>query len=107
LETSAHPFIQIPKGFISEYRQRQQLNCGWMNIECPDCGALHWIIERISTSPKSSPWFSSSPRYCSPTEGCWQIFEYRTHEEWPPIIKLAVHLPDQYTYIFKKHDIPE
>jgi ribosomal protein S27AE len=28
LETSAHPFIQIPKGFISEYRQRQQLNCG-------------------------------------------------------------------------------
>jgi hypothetical protein len=32
--------------------------------------------------------------YYSPTEGCWQIFEYCTYEEWPPIIKLIVHLPD-------------
>jgi hypothetical protein len=29
-----------------------------MNIECPDCSALHWIAERISTSSKSSPQFS-------------------------------------------------
>jgi hypothetical protein len=58
LEPSAHPFIRIPKGFISEYRQCQQLNCGQMNIECPDCGALHWIAERISNSSKSSPQFS-------------------------------------------------
>jgi hypothetical protein len=45
--------------------------------------------------------------YYSPTEGYWQIFEYYTHEEWPPIIKFTVHLPDQHTYTFKKHDTPE
>jgi hypothetical protein len=46
-------------------------------------------------------------RYCGPTEGCWRIFEYRTHEESPNVVKLPVHLPDQQVYTFKKDDTTE
>ena len=30
----------------------------WMNIECPSCGSLHWMVEKKSSSSKSSPRFS-------------------------------------------------
>ena len=29
-----------------------------MDIECPDCGALHWMAEKTYKSPKSAPRFS-------------------------------------------------
>ena len=48
----------IPRGFISQYRHRKPLKLGRMDIECPDCGALHWMAEKTYKSPKSAPRFS-------------------------------------------------
>jgi hypothetical protein len=45
--------------------------------------------------------------YIGLTEGCWWIFEYCTHEEFPNVVKLAVYLLDQHAYTFNKDDLPE
>jgi len=39
-------------------------------------------------------------RYIGPTEACWRIFEFATHQEWPPVQQLPVHLKDQHTVYF-------
>src|SRR5271170_804225 len=49
---------RIPRGFISEYKRCKPLECGRMDIECPDCGALHWMAEKTAASTKSAPRFS-------------------------------------------------
>ena len=32
----------------------EQHDLGWMNISCPDCGTLHWLVEKLSNSLKHS-----------------------------------------------------
>ena len=39
-------------------------------------------------------------RYIGPTEGFWRLFEFPTHQEYPPIQQLAVHLPGQHVVYF-------
>jgi hypothetical protein len=39
-------------------------------------------------------------RYIGPTEAAWQIYKFRQHEEFPPVVLLAVHLPDQQPVYF-------
>ena len=31
----------------------------------------------------------------------WRLFEFRTHEEWPPVIHLALHLPGEQPVYFE------
>ena len=39
-------------------------------------------------------------RYIGPTEAVWRLFEFAVHEEFPPVIHLAIHLPDQQPVYF-------
>ena len=39
-------------------------------------------------------------RYIGPTEAIWRLFEFPTHQEWPPVEHLPVHLPGQHTIYF-------
>ena len=39
-------------------------------------------------------------RYVGPTEAFWRLFEYHTHQEFPPVQHLAIHLPGQHTVCF-------
>jgi PIF1-like helicase/Helitron helicase-like domain at N-terminus len=39
-------------------------------------------------------------RYIGPTEAIWRLFEFSTHQEWPPVYHLAVHLEGQHTVYF-------
>jgi hypothetical protein len=39
-------------------------------------------------------------RYVGPTEACWRIFEYRTHQEYPSVERLAVHLEGDHVVYF-------
>lgn len=39
-------------------------------------------------------------RYIGPTEAFWRLFEYPSHQEWPPVQHLAVHLEGQQTVYF-------
>jgi len=39
-------------------------------------------------------------RYIGPTEGFWRLFEYPTHQEFPPVQQLAIHLENQHTVYF-------
>jgi len=41
-----------------------------------------------------------SGRYIGPTEAYWRIFEFPTHQEWPPVHQLPVHLKCQHTIYF-------
>lgn len=41
-----------------------------------------------------------SGRYIGPTEAVWRIFEFATHQEWPPVEHLPVHLEGQHTVYF-------
>ena len=34
-------------------------------------------------------------RYIGPTEAAWRLFEFSIHEEKPPVIHLAIHLPGE------------
>ena len=34
-------------------------NLGGMNVHCPDCGALHWLREKLSKSSNHNPCFGS------------------------------------------------
>jgi hypothetical protein len=45
-------------------------------------------------------------RYIGPTEGCWRLFKFHVHEEWPPVYHLSVHEPDRHPFAFSKTDTP-
>lgn len=35
------------------------LYLGWMNVECPNCHALHWMCEKLSKSSEANPKFGT------------------------------------------------
>ena len=39
-------------------------------------------------------------RYISPCEAIWRLFEFPTHQEWPPVQHLAVHLEGEQAVYF-------
>jgi hypothetical protein len=39
-------------------------------------------------------------RYLSPPEAAWHIYQFRSHEEFPPVTRLALHLPDEQPVYF-------
>ena len=39
-------------------------------------------------------------RYIGPTKVMWHLFEYPVHEEWPPVIHLGLHLPNEQPVFF-------
>lgn len=34
-------------------------------------------------------------RYVGSIEACWRIFRFAMHKEWPNVVRLQVHLPNQ------------
>jgi hypothetical protein len=40
-------------------------------------------------------------RYVGPTQAAWSLLEYPTHEEYPPVIRLALHLPNRQNVVFR------
>jgi hypothetical protein len=45
-------------------------------------------------------------RYLSASEACWRIFRYSMHREFPNVIRLAIHLPNQQiVYFNEKEDL--
>ena len=43
-------------------------------------------------------------RYIGPSEAIWRLFEYPMHQEYPSVIRLAVHLPGQQIVSFHAQD---
>jgi hypothetical protein len=43
-------------------------------------------------------------RYISSTEAAWRIFEFAMHLEWPSVIRLPVHLPDEQMVFYDPDD---
>ena len=39
-------------------------------------------------------------RYIRPTEACWQIFGFQTHQEYPPVKRLALYIEGKHTVFF-------
>jgi len=46
-------------------------------------------------------------RYVSASEATWRIFRYSLHEEFPNVVRLAVHLENAQFIIFNEDDTPE
>jgi PIF1-like helicase len=46
-------------------------------------------------------------RYLSPPEAAWHIYKFRSHEEYPAVTRLAVHLPDEQPVYFDEDATPE
>jgi len=47
-------------------------------------------------------------RYIGPTDAMWRLFEFKVHEELPPVIHLSIHLPgEQAVYFPEGIDIQE
>ena len=46
-------------------------------------------------------------RYIGPKEAMWRIFEFSTHEEFPPVEQLAIHLPGEQPVYFKEDVVAE
>lgn len=46
-------------------------------------------------------------RYVGPPEAYWRIMEFSTHQEWPPVQHLALHLEGQHTVYFADELTPE
>jgi hypothetical protein len=42
-------------------------------------------------------------RYLSPPERIWRTLEFRMHKEWPPVMRLAIHLPNEQPIYFNKN----
>jgi len=43
-------------------------------------------------------------RYLSTTEGVDSLLSFKKHMEWPPVIRLVVHLPRQHNVIFNENE---
>jgi hypothetical protein len=39
-------------------------------------------------------------RYIGPCQAAWSLFEFPTHEEYPTVVRLALHLPSQQNVVF-------
>lgn len=46
-------------------------------------------------------------RYIGPSEAIYRLFEYPMHEEYPPVIRLSVHLPGQQAVYFHENASPD
>ena len=46
-------------------------------------------------------------RYIGPTEAVWRLFEFDTHDEQPPVIHLALHLPGEQAIYFTEGEDPD
>jgi hypothetical protein len=46
-------------------------------------------------------------RYLSPPEAAWHIYAFRSHEEFPPVQRLALHLPDEQPIYFEEDVDPD
>jgi hypothetical protein len=46
-------------------------------------------------------------RYLSPPEGCWHIFEFGMHSEFPVVYQLPIHLPGQHLVYFDPEESVE
>ncbi|KAI9272187.1 hypothetical protein EDC94DRAFT_595687 [Helicostylum pulchrum] len=47
--------VRGPAVFISEFHRMKPSDLGRMNIECLDCGTLHWKTEKSVGSTRASP----------------------------------------------------
>ena len=45
-------------------------------------------------------------RYIGPIEAVWRLFEFSTHGEEPPVMHLALHLPDEQPRYFSEQEDP-
>ena len=45
-------------------------------------------------------------RYIGPTEAVWRLFEFSTHGEEPPVMHLALHLPNEQSIYFAEGEDP-
>lgn len=55
---------QLDRGLITTARHiTEQLDLGSMDVACNFCAALHWIDERVSTSPARNPRFEACCKY--------------------------------------------
>ncbi|XP_057430864.1 uncharacterized protein LOC130723720 [Lotus japonicus] len=43
-------------------------------------------------------------RYLSPCEAVWRIFQFYIHDKWPPIHRLAFHLPNEQSITFRDYE---
>ena len=43
-------------------------------------------------------------RYITPHEACWRILYYPLHQEWPPVVRLQVHLEGEQMVTFNEND---
>jgi hypothetical protein len=43
-----------------------------------------------------------SGRWVGACQACWELFSFKVHEETPPVLRLAVHLPEQQSVIFNE-----
>jgi hypothetical protein len=46
-------------------------------------------------------------RYVSASESAWRIFGFDLHHQYPPVLRLAVHLENQQPVYFKPSDTPQ
>ena len=46
-------------------------------------------------------------RYIGPTEAAWHLFEFPVHDEWPPVVRLTLHLPGEHVVMFEDDDTAE
>jgi hypothetical protein len=85
--------------------------CCHMNVEvCATVQAVKYIHKYVykgadrttavvsSTDDEITRYISG--RYIGPTEAVSRIFEFATHQEWPPVEHLPIHLQGQHTVYF-------
>jgi hypothetical protein len=87
--------LQLPLAFISSIQRYEPLLIGPMNHSCDECGALHWIDERISTSTTENPVWESCCK-----KGDIHLDQYHPP---PPYLYQLLTSTDREAKIFREH----
>ncbi len=64
----------------------------------PDCVVV------VITGPINEIQQYIDARYLSAAEGVDSLLSFKKHMEWPPVIRLVVHLPGQHNVIFNENE---
>ena len=55
-------------------------------------------------SPKDEITNFINSRYLCATESLWMLYSFETHQEYPPVLPLPVHLPNEQTILYSQDD---
>jgi hypothetical protein len=116
---------KLDNGYVVPYNPHLIMRYGGhVNVEyCNKSNSIKYLFKYVNKGPdRATIGVSNCPnggdkdkpvdeiqqyydcRYVSPPEAVWRIFAFDIHEKWPPVLKMAFHLPNEQSVLYRDYE---